>query len=199
MKPDWDLLRLPLAALSSAVIVSVILLIIAVSYDNTQQTVASRLESDLATAKLRYENARRDKALYRQYVEAYLDYSKRGVIGTEQRLNWIEELQEINKQLKLPSLKYEISPQTDAEIPGVEVPGNIAVHSSTMHLSAGLLHEGDGLYILDALRKKAGGFYALQECKMDSNVPEGRPDYHPNTAYVDMDCKLDWYTVTVES
>lgn len=199
MKPDWDLLRLSLTTLGSAVIASVILLIVTVSYNNTQQSMASKLESDLAAAKLRYENARRDKALYRQYVETYLDYSARGVIGAEQRLNWIEELQDINKQLKLPSLKYEISPQTAAEIPGVELPKNISVHSSTMHLSAGLLHEGDGLFILETLRREAGGFYALQECRMNANLPAGRLDYRPNTAYVDMDCKLDWYTITVES
>lgn len=199
MKPDWDLLRLPLTTLSAAIIVSVLLLIFTLSYKNNQQTVTSELEGELAAAKRRYENARRDKALYRQYVETYLDYSERGVIGAEQRLNWIEELQEINKQLKLPSLKYEISPQTLTEIPGVELPGNISVRSSTMHLSAGLLHEEDGLFILETLRREAGGFYALQECRMDSNLPEGRLDYRPNTAYIDMDCTLDWYTIAVES
>lgn len=199
MKPDWDFLRLPLTTLSAAIIVSVMLLIFTFSYNNNQQTVTSELEGELAATKLRYENARRDKALYRQYVETYLDYSERGIIGVEQRLNWIEELQEINKQLKLPSLKYEISPQTLTEIPGVELPGNISVRSSSMHLSAGLLHEEDGLFILETLRREAGGFYALQECRMDSNLPEGRLDYRPNTAYVNMDCILDWYTIAVKS
>jgi hypothetical protein len=199
MKPDWDLLRLPLTMLVSAVIVSVILLIIAISYNHTQETVISQLEGELSAAKLRYENARRDKALYRQYVKTYLDYSERGVIGAEQRLNWIEEIQEINKQLKLPSLKYEISPQTDTDIPGVELPANITVRSSTMLLSAGLLHEGDGLVILETLRREAGGFYALQECRMDSKLPDGRLDYHPSVSYVNMDCKLDWYTISVGS
>lgn len=199
MKPDWDLLRLPLTTLSSAIIAAVIFVIVSVSFNHNQQAVISKLESDLTAAKRNYENARRDKALYRQYVETYIDYSERGIIGAEQRLNWIEEIQEINKQLKLPSLKYEISPQTIAEIPGVQLPGNISVRSSTMLLSAGLLHEGDGLFILQTLRREAGGFYALRECKMNSKLPEGRLDYRPNTAYVDMECKLDWYTITVES
>lgn len=199
MKPDWDLLRLPVAILSSAVVVSAILIVAAVAYNGNQLAVSSKLESDLTAAKRRYENARRDKTLYRQYVETYLDYSERGIIGAEQRLNWIEELQEINKQLKLPTLKYEISPQTVAGIPGVEIPENISIRSSAMHLSAGLLHEGDGLFILEALKKEAGGFYALQSCKMDARLPEGRLDYRPNVAYVDMDCELNWYTIAVES
>lgn len=199
MKPDWDLLRLPLTTLSSAVIVSVILVVVSMAYNGNQQTVISKLDGELTAAKLRYENARRDKALYRQYVETYLDYSARGVIGAEQRLNWIEEIQEVNKELKLPALKYEISPQTTTDIPGIELSENISVRSSTMHLSAGLLHEGDGLFILETLREKAGGFYALQECRLDSKVPEGRLEYRPNSTYVDMDCKLDWYTIAVES
>lgn len=199
MKPDWDLLRLPLTTLSSAVIVSVILLIVSVSYNYNQRAAVSKLETELTAGKSRYENARRDKALYRQYVEAYLDYSERGVIGAEQRLNWIEEIQEINKQLKLPSLKYEINPQIITNIPGVELPDNISVRSSSMQLSAELLHEGDGLLILETLRKKAGGFYALQACKMDSKIPEGRLDYRPNVSYVEMECMLDWYTIAVES
>ncbi|HEX7028772.1 MAG TPA: hypothetical protein VF268_16135 [Gammaproteobacteria bacterium] len=199
MKADWDLLRLPLTTMISAVIVSIILLIVSVSYNYSQQTVVSTLENELAAAKLRYEDARRDKALYRQYVESYFEYSKKGVIGDEQRLNWIEEIQEINKRLKLPSLKYEISPQTVSDIPGLNLPDNISVRSSTMRLSAGLLHEGDALFILETLRKEAGGFYALQQCRMDSKLPESRLDYRPSASYVDMDCKLDWYTITVES
>lgn len=199
MRADWDLLRLPLTTLISAVIVAVILLVISVSYNYSRQSAVSKLENELGAARLRYEDARRDKALYRQYVESYFEYSKRGVIGDEQRLNWIEEIQEINKRLKLPSLKYEISPQTVSDIPGLNLPANISVRSSTMRLSAGLLHEGDALFILETLRKEAGGFYALQQCRMDSRLPESRLDYRPNVSYVDMDCRLDWYTIMVGS
>ncbi len=195
---DWKLLRIPLIVLSITLIVSAICLWFASRYNGDQYAVYSKLERNFNRAKRDYNDVKRDKALYKDYLESYKSYLRKGVIGEEQRLSWIEELQRVNRDLKLPSLRYEINPQETARIPGIKVPKKITVNISTMRLTASLLHEGDILTLLDALRKNANGFYSLTECDIGSRVSTVTElIYAPDTSYVNLECSLDWYTVNV--
>lgn len=199
MKPDWSLLRAPLAILAASVIASAILLSLAGGYNDAQLSETANLDRQLTQAKRRYSEARRDSALYQQYLESYIAYTDKGIIGLEQRLDWVEKLQDISRSLKLASLKYEISPQKPVDIPGMNLRGNIAINASTMQLAAGLVHEGDSIRLFRALRSSANGFYSLQECEMVSRITNQHLHYRPNVANVNLDCKLNWYTISVKS
>ncbi len=73
----------------------------------------------------------------------------RGVIGEEQRLEWVELLKEIRERHRLIELRYEISPQQPLE----KAPsGNFALYASTMKLQLSLLHEEDLIRLLDGER-----------------------------------------------
>lgn len=199
MKPDWSLLRAPLAILAASLIASAILLSLAGAYNGGQLSITSNLDRQLIQAKRRYSEARRDSALYQQYLESYIAYNNKGIIGQEQRLDWIEKLQDISRNLKLASLKYEISPQKPVDVPGMNLRGNIVINASDMQLSAGLVHEGDSIRLFRALRASANGFFSLQECEMVSRITDHHLLYRPNVANVNLDCKLNWYTISVKS
>ena len=198
---DWTLLRMPVIVLTIALVFSFSILSVSSYYNDGQLSVSTKLDNDLQRAKRRYNEARRDRSLYKQYLESYLQYADKGFIGAEQRLDWIEQLQEKNKTLKLSSLKYEISPQKQVGLNGLRMPKNISVYTSKMDLMAGLLHEGDGLSLLKALRDDAKGFFSIGACEFDSKVmgKAAQLEYRPNATYVTMDCDLNWYTISVGS
>lgn len=156
-------------------------------------------QREFTAAKRRFEEARRNRAVYQQYLNQYRQYMDRGVIGPEQRLSWIEQLQALNREYKMSSLRYDISPQEQAELPALDPSGNIALYVSTMSLQAGLLHEGDAITLWRDFRSQAKGYYALKACSLDSSDigPDAPLNYSPGNSYVQMNCELDWYTISV--
>ena len=200
MRIDWQLLRFPLIMLIASLLVSVGIIAWLKHYSDQRQLVFENTQGAYRQALQSYDNARRDKNLYRQYLDSFSAYQQEGVIGEEQRLSWIEQLQAINKKLKLGSMHYEISPQSDAALPGLTIRGNISVKVSQMTLSAAVLHEADALTLLDQLGAGAQGYFSIKQCDMISRINRAeKPRYYPGASYIDMDCVLDWYSVEVKS
>lgn len=197
---DWKLLRLPLAVLLVALVISISLWSWANTYNTMRHDEYTRLERDNMQARRQYSEARRDRALYKQYLDSFLHYRNMGIIGDEQRLSWIEELESISRELKLSTLRYEISPQAAAEMDGLRLPNGIMLNSSNMKLTANVLHEGDILYLLDELSQRAKGLFAVRSCDLISRIMQNSDfRYRPNASYVDMACELEWYTIEVGS
>jgi predicted lysophospholipase L1 biosynthesis ABC-type transport system permease subunit len=196
---DWQYLRGGLIVFACLLTVAGALLWGVDTYHRRVDDAFHEQEREFSSAKRRYEEARRNRAVYQQHLSDYRRYMERGVIGEEQRLSWIEQLQALNEEYKLASLNYEISPQEEAELPGLDVPANVQLNVSRMELEAGLLHEGDAVSLWKEFRNQSKGFYAIKECELNSNNldRQGSRDYRPYTAYVDMTCLLDWYTIKV--
>ncbi|MBI4006709.1 MAG: hypothetical protein HY356_08565, partial [Gammaproteobacteria bacterium] len=49
-----------------------------------------------------------EERLIREYYPKFVELHKKGVLGYEQRLNWIEILRASGEHIKLPALRYEI-------------------------------------------------------------------------------------------
>jgi hypothetical protein len=197
---DWQTIHKPLIVFSAGVLVGILLFMSALKYNEGEKNMFQAAEKDFSQTQQRYNEARRDKELYRQYLDSYIRLSAKGVVGKEQRLSWIEVLQDVNKQLQLTSLHYEISPQQKAELPGLKLPQNITVNTSKMELNAGLLHEGDLIELLESLRIRANGFFALDSCELSTNMGARRSvRYQPGVSLITMDCHLSWYTVEIKT
>ena len=63
-----------------------------------------------------YRTATQQEAVYRAHVDQYEQFTENGYIGQERRLSWIEALQDVNRELKLPVLKYDIRPRQAFEL-----------------------------------------------------------------------------------
>lgn len=200
MNIDWQSIHKPLIVFSAGVLVGILLFMSALKYNEGEKSLFQAAEKNFSHTQQRYNEARRDKELYRQYLDRYIRLSEKGVVGEEQRLSWIEVLQDVNKRLQLTSLQYEISPQQKAELPQLNLPPNIEVNVSKMQLSAGLLHEGDLIELLETLKLRASGFYALDSCELTAQLGARRSlRYQPGVPFVTMDCVLSWYTVQIKA
>ena len=128
-----------------------------------------------------------------QYHPVFLKLFENGVIGGEQRLNWIETLRDAGDSIKLPALRYEIDSQ-DVYTPGYSLnTGNFKVYRSGMHLRLDVLHEGDIFRVLSELDKKALGIYSVTGCKMLRR--RGGLIENIDKANILTDCTLEWFTI----
>ncbi|HEY3487943.1 MAG TPA: hypothetical protein VGL10_07745 [Gammaproteobacteria bacterium] len=200
MKIDWPTIRKPTIVFVSTLVVGIFVFVIVLKYNRHEHELFLSAEKEFTQTQQRYITAKRDKELYRQYLDSYVKLSAKGIVGKEQRLSWIEVLQDVNKRLQLSALRYEISPQQEANLPALKLPRNIAIKASKMHLNAGLLHEGDLVDLLETLKLRANGFYALDYCNISTRLGSRRTvRYQTGASYVNMDCALNWYTVEIKT
>ncbi len=114
----------------------------------------------------------------------------RGVIGEEQRLEWVELLKDIRDKRRLLDLQYEIAPQRPLDA----APGSgFAFYASTMNLQLRLLHEEDLIRLLDDLRQQASALIQVKSCNV-SRLPHGGAESGIH-AQLQAECQIDWITL----
>lgn len=114
----------------------------------------------------------------------------RGMIGEEQRLEWVELLKDIRDKRRLIDLQYEIAPQHRLD---TSSGSGFAFYSSSMHLQLKLLHEEDLTRLIDDLRERARALIQVKRCDV-SRLPRGSGDGSP-AAQLQADCRIDWITL----
>lgn len=144
----------------------------------------SEVKNKLATAKVDEENMT-------TYAQEYLELEKRKVIGSEQRLDWIEDLENLRKQGYVLDFKYTVSPQqTYTAKPPVDT-GNYDTKLSNMSLQFDLLHEGQLMRFFEALRTNLNGCFIIDHCSLErvATEPAG------TGANLKADCTGGWLTI----
>lgn len=115
----------------------------------------------------------------------------RGILGEEQRLEWIELLRDIREKRRLIDLQYEISPRRPLEGP---MPDSGHFFASAMRLQLKLLHEEDLTRLLNDLRQHAKALILVRECAIFRTAREADPRF---TAPLQAECQIDWVTLRV--
>ncbi|MFH0350367.1 MAG: hypothetical protein ACHBMF_00290, partial [Chromatiales bacterium] len=188
---EWPLLSAPLAALVGALIISA-LLIIASGYFRDQMAEDYRLNNQtFLEVSRKYLSVDQDELIIKEQYPRFVNLYRRGIVGEEKRLDWVEILKDAAATLKLPGLRYEI---TSREPYSPAFPtGPYQVSTSTMKLDLGLLHENDLASLLQDLDEKAPGIYTVKECRLKraQNVVAEKPDEEN----VKAECDLLWFTL----
>ncbi len=149
----------------------------------------------LDSAKMRYQRSGEERETVLHYIQAYKQLEQLGVVGSEQRLNWVESLRQANVQAGLFGVDYQMSAQAPYELARKDHPLAERVKQSQMKLFFGVLHEGDLMRLLDALSAQQAGLYTLSECTLDRAGRQGAPQ--PKQPNLTAECELSW--VTIES
>ena len=194
---DWRIIRGALVSLVLSIAVSSSLVAGSNYFKQRMNKEFIRNDALFKNISQRYlaidEEAKRIEKYFPKFVELY----HRGVIGEEQRLNWVEVLQKAEKRLKLPGLSYIISTQK-AYAPSYPITmGSYKLYASEMTLDLQLLHEGDFFRLLNMLNSEAKGVYNLTSCNFDV-AAKGIVE-KPDAANVRVSCELEWYTIKLSS
>ena len=151
----------------------------------------AEIQGKLARASLEEQELRTKIARFRT-----LD--AKGYFGAERRLDWIEAMAQIRSQRRLPDLRYELSPVHPVDkalLPSGPKAADRSFASSTMTLTANLLHEGDLLGVLADIRERVPAYPVLRKCVMRRAV---KPDSIGGAA-LETVCEMDWITVQENS
>ena len=114
----------------------------------------------------------------------------RGMIGEEQRLEWVELLKDIRDKRRLIDLVYEIEPQRPLDVaPGAGFTFNV----SPMKVQLKLLHEEDLTRFLGDLNEQARALIQVRYCKV-TRQPQGQAGTS-GQANLLAECRIDWVTL----
>lgn len=132
-----------------------------------------------------------EKRVMERYAPAYRQLLEQGIVGAEQRVNWIDALRSASHAVRGFGVDYQVAGQEGA---GFKVnAGGYTTQQSVMKLRLRLLHEGDLLDFLAALNAQHAGLHLLQDCELQ------RASAGPFTARFEpkllAECKLTWVTL----
>jgi hypothetical protein len=157
-----------------------------------QQVLANR------SAEQTLQRSNTEKQLIQQYRGAYQTLVARGFIGAENRLAWLEAVQQANRDARLYGLDYSLEPRAPVSISGMLMPSTPSTKTSLlgqteMKLRMPILVEDDLTRFFDALQQRTPSLFRIRACQISRAVetapqPLNRPE-------LEVECELLWFTV----
>lgn len=187
----WNLAILVVVAIAGAAMIMASQRLVGKA-EMTQRQLAAKqrdIRTKLSRARDEEQEMRSKIALYGQLVD-------RGVIGQEERLDWVEQIARIKSARRLLDLQYELSPQKTVDetlLPGSPVAGGHEFMASTMKLRMPLLHENDLLGFLADLRLAVHSHLLVRNCGIERAAPVASEPGLP--AQLRAECTIDWITL----
>ena len=191
-RKDLKPIRLPAAVLVASVIFSALLIDYA---EGKYSVVADQVRIARVSAneaKRRYQDSDIEKAMISQYLPEYRELQKRGFIGSENRLKWIDALRTVDRTLGNFGVQYQLSAQGTYKGPLSNEPVADRLRQSTMDIRFGVIHEGHFLAFVEALEAQQAGTYSLRSCALEP-VHGDKPQ--PRTRNLSANCQIDWITM----
>ncbi|MCB1941269.1 MAG: hypothetical protein KDI53_04370 [Candidatus Accumulibacter sp.] len=164
-----------------------------VSYDAREAAERARLvvTAQLEEADGKLRRVRQEESEVKEKSIVFTRLQERGIIGDEQRLDWVELLKEIRDKHRLIDLQYEISPQRLLDgNPG----DDFAFFASAMKVQLKLLHEEDLTRLLDDLRRQGKALIRVKGCRVE-RLPANGDDRASGRAQLSAECEIDWLTL----
>jgi hypothetical protein len=184
-------LRLAWALLAISIVVMVILVLVSMWFLDHERSDSVFAGRKLREAQLRVEGAKRERDDLQASSVVFANLLERGLLQEENRLDFVEHLEELRARFRLKSLDYDIAPQRPLQLGGSRVFNSVNVLSSRVKLRMLALHEGDLLGFVNAVDRPAKGFRHIERCEMKrlENVVGG-----PGPR-VEGECLLDWISM----
>jgi hypothetical protein len=130
----------------------------------------------------------------RLYLAPYQTLLAAKQIGEERRLDWIDALSRSREQRKFFPMEYDIAAQRPYTFTGLPSANVLKISASRMNIKFPLLHENDLFTLLNDLRTRKAGLFALDHCDITRN-PQGQGKPLQLTPNLAAECSLDWLTV----
>lgn len=127
----------------------------------------------------------------RNFQPQFITLVKRGLVGQENRLEWIDAIRRVQTARQLLPLSYDMEPQQTFSVDSNVELGDYQLRGSRMSLHMDLLHEMDLFNFLDDLHRR--GYFALQDCAL-KRLPLAVNQ--PGAATLGADCTLNWLSLT---
>lgn len=183
---DMRLLRWPLLLATALIALGGA----AVWYAQSESRLATRAH-ELAQQRHSLANrqllqARTDEHSLRDTLARYETLARRGLIGPEHRLDWVEMLDATRRQLGIDVISYEILPQRKLD---KDAQGALLWMESRMRLTLRVRHADVLLSLLDQLRRVDTALVLPMSCDLSRRA---------DSTDLDGACELRWLTLLPE-
>jgi hypothetical protein len=189
---DFASMRFPMAVLAIVLVTSVLLIKSSSMQHAAAEAQLRSQDSALREARERHNRSGQERQAIQEYLPAYLSLQQEGVVGAEQRIEWIESLRAANKQAGLFGVAYQIEARKPFALAGLDNPASNFLHQTQMKLSFGLVHEGDLMRFLETLDAQKRGLFLIKRCAI---ARQARNDPGPRQANLNVECDLAWLTI----
>ncbi|WP_283745218.1 hypothetical protein [Sideroxydans sp. CL21] len=192
-KTDLQILKWGLGALTLSIALAVGL--ISWSEDYLAQSLKNReaAQRQLTEARAQLLSVQSDQENMSAYALEYNALLEQKVIGSEQRLDWMEGLEKLRQQGKVLDFKYTISPQQSYTPKPPLDAGNFQLSRSIMTLQIDLLHEEQLLHFFSNLNNQINGWFMLDGCSIS------RTGAANELAPLKAECTGGWFTMKNKS
>lgn len=192
-KTDWAYLRRATTVLSVVMALSLGLALTSYIYVDDKRDLNHGSQGGLLKMKAKHQGAVNQLYLVENYLSDYRKLEKKGFIGKENRLNWVETLGAIADKKKVITIEYNIRALQPYR-PAYKVNARLfQINSSEMVLHMKLLHERDLLDIFTELNQLAKGVYDIKRCKIQRQ--HRAITYNAGTTNIIAECTLNWFTL----
>lgn len=189
-------MNIPWAALKTALLMLLVVLSISGlgvwwSANTLAQAEAARIQQNRANdaARQKLQRSNTEKQLIEQHRDAYQALIARGFVGPENRLAWLEAVQQANRDANLYGLDYSLEPRSMVELPGLGVP----LGQTVMKIRMQMLVEDDLTQFLNALQQRSPSLFRVRACQI---ARSGDATPQPvNKPELETECELLWFTI----
>lgn len=141
--------------------------------------------------KNKIDGSRESNKIIDQYESDYLSLVRNNIVGEENRLNWLETIQETANAKGLLSVKYNVSSQRLVDDKkGQHNAQGLIIYRSQMTLDMKMAHEGKLFSMLNTLHEKAQGLFTVDKCVIENTGRKIDNSNESMHAY----CDLSWYS-----
>lgn len=142
-----------------------------------------------ADAKQKLQRSNTDRQLIVQHRHAYQALIARGFVGAENRLAWLEAVQQANRDANLYGLDYSLEPRSMVQQPGLGVP----LGQTVMKIRMQMLVEDDLGQFINALQQRTASLFRVRTCQIARS--SDTPPQPVNKPELETECELLWFTI----
>ncbi len=191
---DWRYLRPALIVMALTIFLSSVLMFLGADFRTKMAQLYYSKQSELGDVELEFEKIREDERLTALYLTQFNTLKEEGIFDEKKRVDWVDAVNSARSKMKLPLVRYQISPQTSFSAEYLSGSEYVSVNVSQVKLEAGLLHEGDLKDLFKWMDLYAPGQLHVSHCEMKQM--EAVFGYYGDSANLTVLCELNWYVIS---
>ncbi len=193
-KSDLTHIKWSLLAFTLSVAIGGSVIWLSATYKSAALKAREAAQKQVSEAANMLSATRSDLKNMSTYALEYASLVERRIIGGEQRLDWIEELEKLRRQHHVIDFKYTIAPQQPYMPTPTLNTGDLEINLSGLSLQIDLLHEMQLIEFFEALRSDLKGWFVVDHCTLTANTTE-TPSPPNIGAQLKADCAGGWITL----
>ena len=189
-KDDFQRLRVCLAVFVGLILCGAASVYLTLGATDSAKRARAVARAGLDEFERKLRQVRNEEKEIREKAEIFTQIQQRGIVGEEQRLEWVELIDAIRTKERLFDIEYEIDPQ---RVLYADPDGEFSFVASLMKIRLPLLHEEDLTRLIDELRRKASALIRVRNCSISRS--RDAENETGAVAHLMADCRIDWITL----